>query len=72
MSDGDHRHEQRSVLGMTLAQVAELIITEGIPADAVFDADEGGMPMIPGPNGEHEGEFIMEPVLTWRVEHDGE
>lgn len=66
----DHHHEQRSVLGMTLAQVTVLAIAENIPVDAVFDADEGDMPMIPGPDGEHEGEFIMEPVLTWRVDHD--
>jgi predicted kinase len=69
-NDGDHHHEERSVAGMTLVQVAELIIAEEIPADAVFDAAEGDMPMIPGPDGEHEGEFIMEPVLSWRVDHD--
>jgi hypothetical protein len=69
---GDHHHEQRSVLGMTLAQVAGLIMTEKIPITAVFDALPGDMPMIPGPNGEGDGECIIEPVLSWTVAHDGE
>jgi hypothetical protein len=61
----DHHHEQRSVAGMTRAEVAVL---ENIPDSAVFDSMPGDTPMIPGPNGEGEGDFIMEPVLTWRVE----
>jgi hypothetical protein len=64
----NHHHEQHSVAGLTVAQVAELMESEGIPASAVFDADEGDRPMIPGLNGECEGQFIMEPVLSWRVE----
>jgi hypothetical protein len=64
----NHHHEQRSVAGMTISQVVEFARREGVPDDAVFDALPGDMPMIPGPNGEGGGRFIVEPVLSWRVE----
>jgi hypothetical protein len=53
---------------MTLAEAANFALRENIPYGAVFDALPGDTPAPPGPDGENKHRFIIEPVLTWRVE----